>query len=81
MLNLYVESSPIKAQNTFWMETISDVTDTLASNISRNSTKNSPKALRDPICKNDIDAEAVKINGPIINHYFIHLYAFHNFHL
>lgn len=62
MLYMYVESLPTTAQNTPWMENISDVTETPASNISRNSTKNSPKALIDPMCKNDIDAHAVKIN-------------------
>lgn len=62
MLYMYVESLPTTAQNTPWMENISDVTETPASNISRNSTKNSPKAFIDPMCKNDIDAQAVKIN-------------------
>lgn len=62
MLHMYVESLPTTAQNTPWMENISDVTETPASNISRNSTKNSPKAFIDPMCKNDIDAQAVKIN-------------------
>lgn len=64
----------------FWMEIISDVIDMFVLNIFRNLIKNSLKVLRDLICKNDIDVEVVKINGLIINYYFIYLYVFYNFY-
>lgn len=51
---------PTKAKKTFWSENISDVTETLASNISKNSTKNNPNALRDPMCRKDIEEHAEK---------------------
>lgn len=64
----------------FWMEIISDVIDMFVLNIFRNLIKNSLKVLRDLMCKNDIDVEVVKINGLIINYYFIYLYVFYNFY-
>lgn len=64
----------------FWMEIISDVIDMFVLNIFRNLIKNSLKVLRDLMCKNDIDVEVVKINGLIINYYFIYLNVFYNFY-